>query len=87
MIRRKSHDGHTRGWRYHLIVRRPLPDQDVALVARVLLDAGGGSALRFGESGAQMSQVDVFLFSHFHVDHSGDFPALRNLLGRCRARN
>jgi ribonuclease BN (tRNA processing enzyme) len=22
-----------------------------------------------------MSQVDVFLFSHFHVDHSGDFPA------------
>jgi predicted dienelactone hydrolase len=32
--------------------------------ARVILDAGGGSALRFGESGAQMSQVDVFLFSH-----------------------
>ena len=44
--------------------------------ARVMLDAGGGSALRFGESGAQFSQVDVFLFSHFHVDHSGDFPAL-----------
>ena len=43
--------------------------------ARVIVDAGGGSALRFGESGAQMSQVDVFLFSHFHVDHSGDFPA------------
>jgi ribonuclease BN (tRNA processing enzyme) len=43
---------------------------------RIVLDAGGGSALRFGESGAQMSQVDVFLFSHFHVDHSGDFPAL-----------
>ena len=44
--------------------------------ARVMVDAGGGSALRFGESGARMSQVDVFLFSHFHVDHSGDFPAL-----------
>jgi len=44
--------------------------------ARVVVDAGGGSALRFGESGAQMSQVDVFLFSHFHVDHSSDFPAL-----------
>lgn len=44
--------------------------------ARVIVDAGGGSALRFGESGAQMSQVDIFLFSHFHVDHSGDFPAL-----------
>jgi ribonuclease BN (tRNA processing enzyme) len=44
--------------------------------ARVLVDAGGGSALRFGESGAQMSQLDVFLFTHFHVDHSGDFAAL-----------
>src|SRR3984893_3524493 len=44
--------------------------------ARVLVDAGGGSALRFGESGAQMSQLDVLLFSHFHVDHSGDFSAL-----------
>jgi len=45
-------------------------------VPRVLVDAGGGSALRFGESGAQMSQLDVILFSHFHVDHSGDFVAL-----------
>jgi len=44
--------------------------------ARVLVDAGGGSALRFGESGAQMSQPDVILFTHFHVDHSGDFSAL-----------
>ena len=44
--------------------------------ARVVLDAGGGSALRFGESGAQMSQPDVFLFSHFHIDHTSDFPAL-----------
>jgi ribonuclease BN (tRNA processing enzyme) len=44
--------------------------------ARVMVDAGGGSALRFGESGAQMSQLDGFLFSHFHIDHSGDFPAL-----------
>jgi ribonuclease BN (tRNA processing enzyme) len=44
--------------------------------ARIILDAGGGSAPRFGESGAQMSQVDLFLFSHFHVDHSSDFPAM-----------
>src|ERR1700757_2488606 len=46
------------------------------VTARVIVDAGGGSALGFGESGAQMSQVDVVLFSHFHIDHSGDFPAL-----------
>ncbi len=44
--------------------------------ARVLVDAGGGSALRFGQSGAQMSQLDVVLFTHFHVDHSADFPTL-----------
>jgi ribonuclease BN (tRNA processing enzyme) len=44
--------------------------------ARVLVDAGGGSALRFGESGAKMSQLDVILFTHIHVDHSADFPAL-----------
>ena len=44
--------------------------------ARVLVDAGGGSAVRFGESGAQMSQLDVVLFTHFHVDHSADFPTL-----------
>jgi len=44
--------------------------------ALALVDAGGGSALRFGESGAQMSQLEVLLFTHFHVDHSGDFSAL-----------
>jgi len=44
--------------------------------ARILVDAGGGSAVRFGESGAQMSQLDAILFTHFHVDHSGDFAAL-----------
>jgi ribonuclease BN (tRNA processing enzyme) len=44
--------------------------------ALVVVDSGGGSALRFGESGAQMSQLDVILFTHFHVDHSADFPAL-----------
>jgi ribonuclease BN (tRNA processing enzyme) len=44
--------------------------------ARILVDAGGGSALRFGESGAQMSDLDLILFTHFHVDHSGDFAAL-----------
>ncbi|HEY1435562.1 MAG TPA: MBL fold metallo-hydrolase [Thermoanaerobaculia bacterium] len=44
--------------------------------ARVLVDAGGGSALRFGQSGARMSDPDVLLFTHFHVDHSADFSAL-----------
>ena len=44
--------------------------------ARVLVDSGGGSALRFGESGARMADIDAVLFSHFHSDHSADFPVL-----------
>lgn len=44
--------------------------------ARVLIDSGGGSALRFGQAGATMSDLDVVLFTHFHADHSADFPAL-----------
>ena len=44
--------------------------------ALVLVDSGGGSALRFGESGARVADIDVALFSHFHSDHSADFPVL-----------
>jgi len=43
---------------------------------RVLVDMGGGSALRFGESGATATDLDVILFTHLHVDHTADFPAL-----------
>lgn len=44
--------------------------------ARVLIDSGGGSALRFGESGAQMADLDLVLLTHLHVDHTADLPAL-----------
>lgn len=44
--------------------------------ARALIDTGGGSALRFGESGAQMFDLDVLLYTHLHADHSSDLPAL-----------
>lgn len=42
----------------------------------ILVDSGGGSALRFGQSGAQMQDLDLVLFTHLHADHSADFPAL-----------
>jgi len=45
-------------------------------VPRVLVDSGGGSALRFGESGATMSDLDVILVTHLHVDHTADLTAL-----------
>lgn len=44
--------------------------------ARALVDMGGGAALRFGESGARIGDLDIALLSHLHVDHSADFPAL-----------
>jgi ribonuclease BN (tRNA processing enzyme) len=43
---------------------------------RVLIDSGGGSALNFGKSGARVEQLDLVLFTHLHIDHSADFPAL-----------
>ncbi len=44
--------------------------------ARALIDSGGGAALRFGESGAQAEHLDVVLFTHLHIDHTTDFPAI-----------
>ena len=45
-------------------------------VARVLIDAGGGAFLRFGEAGGSFEDLDFVGLSHFHTDHSADFPAL-----------
>jgi ribonuclease BN (tRNA processing enzyme) len=44
--------------------------------SRVLIDAGGGTFLRFGEAGAKFEDLDFIGLSHFHTDHSADFPAL-----------
>ena len=44
--------------------------------ARILVDMGSGSLLHFEQSGASVNDLDVILFSHLHVDHSSDLPAL-----------
>lgn len=44
--------------------------------ARALIDSGGGAALRFGESGARAEHLDVVAFTHLHIDHTADFPAI-----------
>jgi len=44
--------------------------------SRVLIDAGGGVFLRFGEAHADFAALDFIGLSHFHTDHSADFPAL-----------
>lgn len=43
--------------------------------ARVIIDAGPGSLQRFKQSGANFEDVDMMLFTHFHADHSADFPS------------
>lgn len=44
--------------------------------ARILVDMGGGSMLRFEQSGARLEDLDIILLSHLHVDHSADLPYL-----------
>lgn len=56
--------------------------------ARVLIDAGGGTFLRYAEAGARFEDLDWIGLSHVHADHSADFPALLksgNFSGRQRA--
>ncbi|MEO0422756.1 MAG: MBL fold metallo-hydrolase [Pseudomonadota bacterium] len=45
-------------------------------VARVLVDAGGGVALRFNQAGARFEDLDVIALTHLHIDHSLDLAAL-----------
>ena len=55
--------------------------------SRVLIDAGGGSFLRFGEAQANFNDLEFVGLSHFHADHSADFVALLksgNFAGRQR---
>ena len=44
--------------------------------ARLLVDMGPGSMLRYEQSGARIEDLDVILLTHLHVDHSADLPAL-----------
>lgn len=43
---------------------------------RLLIDAGGGSFLRYAESGATLAALDGILISHFHADHVADIVAI-----------
>ncbi|MGA9575761.1 MAG: MBL fold metallo-hydrolase [Lysobacterales bacterium] len=44
--------------------------------SKILIDAGGGVFLRFGEAGARFDDLDFIAISHFHADHSTDLVAL-----------
>jgi ribonuclease BN (tRNA processing enzyme) len=44
--------------------------------SRVLVDAGGGAFLRFGQAGGRLQDLSLLALSHLHPDHSSDLPAL-----------
>src|SRR6185437_8950399 len=44
--------------------------------AVVMVDAGGGTFLRFGEAGARLQDLSLMAISHLHPDHVSDLPAL-----------
>jgi ribonuclease BN (tRNA processing enzyme) len=44
--------------------------------SRLLVDAGGGVFLRFGEAGGSMEDLEWVAVTHLHTDHVTDLPAL-----------
>lgn len=43
--------------------------------SRLLVDAGGGVFLRFGQAHAHIEDLRAVAITHFHADHVADFPA------------
>ena len=54
--------------------------------ARILVDAGGGAFLRFGQAQAKFEDLSLIAITHLHPDHTSDLPALL-WAGRTAARN
>jgi ribonuclease BN (tRNA processing enzyme) len=44
--------------------------------AKILVDAGGGAYVRFGQAGAKFPDLSMILVSHLHPDHSSDLPGV-----------
>ncbi len=43
---------------------------------RILVDAGPGAFVRLGESHLSLSDTDIVLLTHLHIDHAGELPGL-----------
>jgi len=43
---------------------------------RILVDAGPGAFVRLGESKLSLSDTDIVLLTHLHIDHAGELPGL-----------
>ncbi len=44
--------------------------------SRIMVDVGGGTKDQFHESSADLADLALLALSHFHPDHSAEFPAL-----------
>jgi ribonuclease BN (tRNA processing enzyme) len=51
---------------------------------RILVDAGGGAFLRFGQAGGRLEDLSLVALSHLHPDHVSDLPALLWLSNQAR---
>ena len=56
----------------------------VGAQAKVLVDMGGGTFLRFGQAQARLSDLSLVAISHLHPDHVSDLPALLWLSNQTR---
>jgi len=43
---------------------------------KILVDAGGGAFLRFGQAGGRVEDLSLIAITHLHPDHVSDLPAL-----------
>ena len=43
---------------------------------RILVDAGPGAFVRLGEAKLSLSDTDIVLLTHLHIDHVGELPGL-----------
>ncbi len=43
---------------------------------KILMDAGGGAFKNLAESGVNIKDLDLFLLTHLHLDHTGDLPSI-----------
>ncbi len=43
--------------------------------SKLLVDCGGGTFLRFTQSGAKLEDLDAILLTHNHIDHTADLVA------------
>jgi ribonuclease BN (tRNA processing enzyme) len=55
--------------------------------AKVLVDMGGGTYLRFGQSQAKLADLAMVGISHLHPDHVSDLPALLWLSRQARTES